>query len=297
MSAVTPPEIELDLRDADAVIDALRSAAQASREAKHRNGGIAQLPSQGRLVITGDLHDHTLNFQRALKFADLAAADDHYLILHELIHGPNLVNGYDLSIRMLARVAALKVARPEQVLLLQSNHELAQLNNEGILKDGHSVVQQFNEGVGFLYHQRADDVMDAVFDYIRALLVGVRCDNGLFIAHSLPSPRKVEKFDPKLLERAPTDEDLADGGSVHLMVWGRRHTDALADQLAEAWGVDLFVLGHQPVDMGYDTVGSRILLVNSDTDHGVALPIDLTRRYSLDQLCDRVLPLAAITLG
>jgi len=297
MSAAPSPEYELDLQDAEAVIDALRGAAKASREARHRKGGVAQLPSKGRLVITGDLHDHTLNFQRALKLADLPAGDDHYLILHELIHGPNLVNGYDLSIRMLARAAALKAARPEQVLLLQSNHELAQLNNEGILKDGHSVVQQFEEGVGFLYHQRADDVMDAVFDYIRSLLIGVRCDNGLFIAHSLPSPRKLETFDTALLDRVPGDEDLADDGSAHRMVWGRKHTDELADQLAEAWGVELFVLGHQPVDMGYDTVGSRILLVNSDTDHGVALPIDLAQRYTLDQLCERVLPLAAVALG
>lgn len=294
--STAPTPIDLDLQDAQAVIAALRAAAEASRNAKHRKGAIAELPDHGRLVITGDLHDHGHNLQRSLKLADLAADKENHLILHELIHGPDLVNGYDLSIRTLARVAAAKAAYPEQVLLLQSNHELAQLNNEGILKDGHSVVQQFEEGVGFLYHPHADEVMDAVADYVRALLVGVRCANGLFIAHSLPSSRKLEQFDPSLVDRDLTDEDLRDGGSAHLMVWGRKHTDELADTLAEAWGVELFILGHQPVDMGYDTVGSRILLVNSDTNHGVALPVDLSQRYTLDALCDRIIPLAAVTL-
>lgn len=207
------------------------------------------------------------------------------------------MNGYDLSIRILARVAALKAAFPEQVMLLLSNHELAQRNGEGILKQGASVVQQFEEGVGFLYHRFADDVMAAVGKYVESLLLGVRCANGVFVAHSLPAPRKLDAFDASVIDRVPTEEDLAEGGSAHLMVWGRRQTDALADQLAEAWGVEQFVLGHQPVEMGFETMGRRILIVGSDDGHGVGLPIDLSRTYDQDALCQAIVPLNAVSLA
>ncbi len=297
MTLPPPAETPLDLRDPDVVIATLRGAAAASLSDPSRRGAVTQLPAAGRLVITGDLHDNSLNLQRALRLADLEAGDDRHIILHEVIHGPDLVNGYDLSIRTLIRIAALKVARPMQVHLLQSNHELAQRNDEGILKDGASVVKQFEEGVGFLYHARADDVMAAVSAYVEALLLGVRCDNGLFIAHSLPGPRKLDAFDPTVIDRVPSDADLSDGGSAHLMVWGRHHTQELAETLAAAWGVELFVLGHQPVDMGYDTIGSRILIINSDDGHGVALTVDLAKQYDLDSLCEIILPLAAVTLG
>jgi len=288
---------QIDLRDPDAVIAALDGGATASFKAAHRRGSIAELGGRGRLVVTGDLHDHSLNLRRAVKLAALDADPANHLVLHELVHGPDLVNGYDLSVRILIRVCLLKAAYPEQVLLLLSNHELAQRNHEGILKDGSSVVQQFEEGVGFLYHQRADDVMAAVDRYVESLLLGVRCANGIFVAHSLPAPRKLADFDPAVVDRVPKDEDLAEGGSAHMMVWGRRHTDALADQLAEAWGVGQFVLGHQPVDMGYDTLGRRILIINSDDNHGVALPIDLAKTYDQDALCEIVMPLNAVSLA
>ncbi len=288
---------DVDLRDPDAVIAALCGAAKACLNDPKRIGSVTQLPQAGQLIITGDLHDHSLNLMRAIKLARLDASPDHHLILHEVIHGPNLVNGYDLSVRTLIRIAALKVAHPEQVHLLLSNHELAQRNDEGILKDGASVVKQFEEGVGFLFHSRADDVLEAVNAYVEAMLLGVRCANGLFIAHSLPAPRKLVRFDITVIERTPTDADLADGGPAHLMVWGRRHNDTLADALADAWNVDLFVLGHQPVEMGHDTMGSRILIIASDDDHGVALPIDLAQHYDLDTLCEAVHPLAAVTLS
>jgi hypothetical protein len=58
--------------------------------------------------------------------------------------------------------------------------------------------------------------------------------------------------------------------------------------------VELFVLGHQHADMGWEEIGESVLILNSDHDHGVALPVDLSKRYTRDELIEQILPLAAV---
>jgi hypothetical protein len=285
---------EPDLRDAKIVIDLFERAAQSNLDAPGRRGAVLDLPEHGRLVITGDLHDNALNYQRILKLARLSQKPTNHLILHEMIHGPTQVNGCDLSVRILARIAALKLQYPNQVHLLQANHELAQLGGEGILKDGASVVEAFEAGIDLLYANDAQQVIDAMNAFIVSLLLAVRCPNGVFCSHSLPSPRKLQKFDPAVIDRLPTEADLAPRGDAYLMVWGRNHTQELADALADAWGASQFVMGHQPAEMGYETQGQTMIILASDHSHGVALPIDLSKSYDQDALVARIVPLASV---
>lgn len=292
---------ELNLRDPQVVIDVFHRAAQANLAAQGRQGAVIDLPDTGRLVMTGDLHDHALNFHRIVHLAQLDRSPHHRLILHEMIHGPARVNGRDLSIRLLALGAACKIRYPDQVYLMQSNHELAQFNGESILKDGVSQVDAFDAGIDFLYDDRADDVREAMNAMIRSLPLAVRCANGVMCCHSLPAPRKIDTFDKTVLDRVPTDADLsaADGGGhAYHMVWGRHHTQKVADELAEAWGIEggVFVMGHQPAEMGYETQGQTMLILASNHAHGVALPIDLGRRYTRDELVEEIVPLAAVVL-
>ena len=301
MATPTPPPTDPaaarpDLQDPAVVIDLFQRAANASRTSRYRQGAVTHLPDRGRLLVTGDLHDHGLNFQRILKLAGLEKGADRHLILHEVIHGEQRINGRDLSVRMLARVAALKLAYPDNVHILQANHELAQLGGEGILKDGVSVVEAFDEGVDFLYDEQADAVREAMGTFIRSHLLAVKCANGIFISHSLPSPRVLETFDLTVLERVPTEADLTYKGSAYEMVWGRNHTQPLADTLAEAWGAKLFVMGHQPAEMGYETEGQSMLILASDHDHGCVLPIDLASDYDMEALIGQITPLAAVVL-
>ena len=287
---------EPDLRDADEVAEVFRQSEQANLETPGRAGSVVDLPDSGRLLMTGDLHDNAQNYQRLLKLAQLDASPDNRLILHEVIHGPDLVNGLDLSVRMLARVAALKVRYPEQVYILQSNHELAQFRSEGILKEGRDTVESFDEGIDFLYADKADDVREAMNGYIRSLLLAVRCANGLFASHSLPSNSRMKRFDPTVIDREPTAEDLSEKGDVYHMVWGRNQRQSTADTLAEAWGCKQFLMGHQPADMGYEPVEDTMLVLASDHSHGVALPLDLSRTYDQEQLIGEIVPLASVML-
>jgi hypothetical protein len=75
---------------------------------------------------------------------------------------------------------------------------------------------------------------------------------------------------------------------IYQLVWGRRHTPALLDKLAEAWDVQFFVIGHQPQDMGYAVQHNRLVILATDIDHGTFLPVDCSRRYDLETLIKRV---------
>ncbi len=287
---------ELDMRDARAVADLFQKAEQANLQTPGLSGAVVDLPDTGKLLLTGDLHDNTQNYQRLVKLAGLDNRPDNRIVLHEVIHGPDLVNGMDLSIRMLARVAALKCRYPDQVYVLQSNHELAQLRGEGILKEGRDTVESFDGGIDFLFGQDADTVREAMNGYLRSLLLAVRCANGVFTSHSIPSNSRLKRFDTAVIDRIPADQDLSEKGDVYHMVWGRNQSQATADTLAEAWGCRQFVMGHQPAEMGFEPLRDTMLVLASDHNHGVALPIDLSRAYDQEELIESIVPLASITL-
>jgi len=285
---------QLQLEDGGYVADVLEEAADANRTMAGRTGSVIDLPSEGRLVMTGDLHDHALNLQRIVKYAELDRDPNNYLVLHEIVHGEHMLNGQDLSIRTLARVAALKAAYPSQVLLLLSNHELAQYLGRRILKGSDNVVETFDAGLEYLFPDDAEVVRDAFRDYVATLPLAIRAPNGVFCAHSLPSPKELEAFDPAVIDRELTADDLSSRGSAYKMVWGRNHDQATASELAEAWGAQVFVLGHQPADLGYETQGETMLILASDHEQGVLLPIELSETCTRGELIERIVPLESI---
>ncbi len=293
----TLPNSDLDLADSAVVAELLHQTAELNRSDPLRDGSVVRPPKAGQLLVTGDLHDNGPALMRIIKRARLDRSPDNRVVLHELIHGPTRLNGMDLSIRTLARACAVKLAYPQQVYFLLSNHELAQRRQEHVFKDGGSDVDAFNDGLAHLFGDEGADQVHAAFDdYVDSLLLAVRCDNGVMVAHSLPAPRKIEVFDKTVVERALTEDDYAADGAAHLMVWGRHQNVKLATELAEAWGVSVFLLGHQPAEMGWEEKANNILILNSDHAHGVCLPIDLTAQVERDDLLDKVVPINGIRL-
>ncbi len=285
----------INFQNAAAVCDLFDRAAEAHLQTPGRSGSVVDLPSLGRLLLTGDLHDHRENLMKVLKLAHLEDNPHHHLLMQEVIHGEPTLRGHDFSYRTLARIAQLKIERPGQVHQVLSNHELSQAMIEGILKDGRSVTDSFDEGLSYVFGQEWTKVSDAIGRYIRSMPLAVRCGNGVFASHSLPSPRQKEGFDPDILRRALVTQDLCGPrGGAHLMVWGRNLTQEWADELARHWNAAVFVLGHQPADMGWEAIGKSLLILNSDHAHGVALPVDLSRRYTRDELIEQIIPLNAV---
>ncbi len=285
----------LDLRDARAVIEIFDQAAGALRDSPLRAASTVRLPDRGRLVVTGDLHDQPQHFEKITYLADLEASDDHHLVLQEVIHGERLVNGMDFSHRMLANVAALVAARPQQVHPLLGNHELAQMTGRPVSKGAGNSVEQFSAALEYVYGDEADTVAEAIDRFVRAMPLALRSESGLFCAHSLPAPRLMDKFDPDVLERDLTDEDYRwGGGSAYMMVWGRGHTVEQVEALAARWEVKLFCLGHEHAPSGVEARGSRLVVINSDHDHGCALPVDLGAIPRAYEALELAVPLAAV---
>ena len=287
---------KLDLDDAGLVTDLLYQTAELNRKDPRRKGCVIHLPDTGQFLATGDLHDNTPFLQRIVKQAKLDKSADHHVVLHELIHGPTRLNGMDLSIRTLARACAVKIAYPEQVCFLLSNHELAQRRQEHVYKESGSDVDAFNEGLEHLYDDAGVLVHEAFDEYVDSLPLAVKCANGIMVAHSLPAPRKIELFDKLILKRDLYDPDYEAEGSATLMVWGRHQNQKIAQELADAWDVEQFIVGHQQAEMGWEEMAHNMLILASDHGHGMCLPIDLSKTYTRDELIEQVVPINGIRL-
>jgi hypothetical protein len=221
-----------------------------------------------------------------------------HLVLHELIHSDRLMNGMDFSYRALVRAAALKAEFPERVHTLLANHELSQVMGAGIVKDGVKVVQAFNEGVEYAFGDEATSVDEAIRDFIMSMPLALRCQcppphGDILCAHSLPSTAIMERFDPSVLSRDLTPQDYEPRrGAAHLMVWGRGYDAEQIEDLVERWGINLFILGHEKAENGVRFVPPCVVVLNSDHDRGVYLPIDLSNPPQPEEAAAQVVPLA-----
>ena len=273
-----------DKPDADYAIHMIRDAAQLIREDPNRRGCTVHFGAAGQLVVTGDMHGNLKNFEKLQRFCNLEKSPGRSVVLHELIHQEvPTAKDLDLSIDLLVKAAAWKVAFPDNVFFLQSNHELAQFRNQEITKGGRSVLADFERGVAYRYGNQAGAVLDAVRDYIGALPLMARIENGLAISHSLPDPLLLEVFDVGLFDREPTPQEMSPGGPGYALVWGRFHSPEAVEYFAKRLGVEMFVVGHTPQETGYVVVG-RMIILASDHNHGCFLPVDLSRKPDAEEM-------------
>lgn len=277
-------------------IDTLKKAAELNLSDPIREGSLLQFPNYGQVVMTGDMHGHRRNFQKLVKYCRLESTPIRHVILHELIHEtPMSYGAADHSVELLLDAAKWKTFFPEQVHFIQSNHELAQLQNHEITKGGRMVTDDFERGVSeAMGTSKIDGVLAAIDEMIASYPLAGRTPNGIFFAHSLPDVYYVDQFDPEIINRTPEELDLNEGGDVYQMVWGRRHTAALLDHLGNAFKVKFFVIGHQPQELGYDVRFDHMVILASDHNHGVFLPVDCQKNYNIDDLIDRIRPFAGV---
>ena len=277
-------ESSIAVNDAALAVEKIREAAELNREDPIRKGSVLQFGGAGQLVMTGDMHGNTRNFAKLQRFCALDRSPGRSVILHELIHQDvNQNEGVDLSIDLLVRAAAWKCDFPDNVFFLQSNHELAQYRGFEITKGGRSVLREFQHGVELRFGADADRVMEAVSEYIHSLPLAALTRNGVFLAHSLPDPLTIETYDFSIFERDPSEADLSPGGPGYQLVWGRFHPPEVVDFFAQKVGAKVCIVGHTPQESGYARWNNLIILA-SDHNHGVFLPIDLSRPQTADEL-------------
>ncbi|NLX24131.1 MAG: hypothetical protein GXY55_20970 [Phycisphaerae bacterium] len=277
-------------------IDTLRQATDLNLEDPVREGSMLCFGDYGQVVMTGDMHGHRHNFEKLVRYCRLETTPIRHVMLHELIHEePERLGEADRSVELLLDAARWKTFFPEQIHFLQSNHELAQIQNHQITKGGRAVTEDFERGVAeVLGTSQIDSALEAINAFIASFPLIARTPNGVLFAHSLPDAHVLDDWDPDCV-RAPADQlDLSEGGSVYQLVWGRRHTPELLDRLAKAYHVEFFLLGHQPQEFGYEVLHNRLIILASDHNHGVFLPVDCRRKYTIGELVERIRPFVGV---
>jgi hypothetical protein len=278
-------------------VEALEAGAEANLRASCRVGSIDRVRGPGRLIATGDIHDNPGHLDAVIAAAGLGTGTPAHVTLHELIHPPGLKPGdADHSWRALVRVAALKAEHAEFVHTLLANHELAQATGSDIRKNGVRLVEAFDRGLDKAFGRQAEKVRGAIRVFVRSMPIALRCEGvggDVLCAHSLPGPAMMGRFDPSILSRPlrPSDYDFG-GGSAYAMVWGRGYDHEQLEDLTERWGVNLFVLGHEHTPEGYTLIRPNAVVLNSDHDRGVYLPIDLDAPPKIEECPALVVPLS-----
>ncbi len=278
------------------VIDLLDQGTEANNADKFRRGNLIRLPAGGDLIVTGDLHGHRRNFERIVAFADLADNPDRHIVLQEVIHGgPEDLEGGCLSYRLLFDVVRYKVSFPDRVHVIMGNHDTAFINNSEVMKEGREMNRAMRAALKREFRQIAGEVELALKQFLFSQPLAVRCDNRIWMSHSLPSDYFSAQFDAGILDRQLKINDVVRPGSVYLLTWGRKHSQALLDKMAELLDSDTFVLGHQPQEQGWSRAGRNLIILASNHNHGCLLPIDPAKSYTVEQLIESIVPLASVS--
>jgi hypothetical protein len=281
---------------ADQVVDSFGAATEENLSETARHHQIVELPAQGELWISGDIHDHQRNFDRIIECADLGDHRFRHLILHELIHGDRFdARGADGSWEILYRAAELKCDFPNQVHFLMANHDLAQIFGEGIMKAGMSVCEAFNSGIRRDFGSRFGLVNASITEFLLSLPLAVKTASGLFVCHSLPMDAQMDTFDYGVFSRPLTGADfLRKNGAVYELVWGRNITPVGARKFAEKVGARILITGHQPQESGFYVNGEHHLIIATDHNHGVVVRADLAETYTMETLTACIESVAAL---
>lgn len=281
---------------ADQVVETFGAAGDENRMSPMRNQQVVTLPAEGEVWMTGDIHDHRTNFNKLITAADLANNPQRHLVLHELIHGDHFDgSGAEDSWKMLFQAAELKCEFPNQVHFLMANHDLAQIHGEGIMKAGLSVCEAFNAAVKRDFPTGGTMVTVAITEYLLSLPLAIRTQSGLFFCHSLPTDDQIKNFDFTVFERELKPDDYRRRtGPVYQLIWGRNVTPTGVQMFAEKMTTKLIITGHQPQEMGYLINGEQHLIVASDHNQGVYLPLSLSEEYTMETLAGRIRKLVAL---
>ncbi|MGE3818393.1 MAG: metallophosphoesterase [Isosphaeraceae bacterium] len=253
--------------DPEKILATVRRATGLFRATPGRSGGVVTLAPESvdEVLVVGDLHGNIPAFRRVLEVAALAAHPKRHLVLQELAHGPWMYpgEGGDRSHQLIDVVCALKCQHPDRVHLILGNHELSELTNRPIAKNGIPLNALFRRGVETAYGPRGPEVHAAYLELFAALPLAVRTPNRVFLCHTIPDAIDLDRTDLGVLALDVwPDEAMKRHGTVYNLTWGRDTAPETADRFAEMVDADWFITGHQPCDDGFQQANHRQIIID-----------------------------------
>jgi hypothetical protein len=197
--------------------------------------------------------------------ADLGKNPKRHLVLQEIIHGKlTYPGGGDKSHQLVDLFAALKCQYPRQVHMLLGNHELAQWTNRLVMKEDRDLNAIFKEGVIEAYGAgKGPEIYNTYLRLFGAMPLAIRTANRVFISHSFPREKHLNRFELRHLETdAFPQEDLRVGGPVYELLWGRDTRESNCAAFLKKVDSDWLVSGHVACDAGFEFPNSRQLILD-----------------------------------
>jgi hypothetical protein len=269
----------------DHTIPLIKAAAEANRSDPYRSGFLIHLPSEGELLVTGDLHGNGGNFQRILQVADLGRCPGRHLVLQELVHEVETVDEICRSYRLVEIAAQLKCAYPNQVHILLGNHEMAECLRLEIGKAGRELNAAFDEGLRVAYAEGWEEVKEAYREFWTSSPVAVHTSNALFVSHSTPRLDRIDDLSLEYLQTTTVEEVFRRDGPIFSMLWDRDYRPQAAEAFARRMQAEVLLVGHTACTEGMRVPNQRhIILDSKDMEARYALlPLDreLDQRHAL----------------
>jgi hypothetical protein len=261
-------------------IELFARAEAANLATSTRQGHVVHLPkiAGGDLMITTDLHGDRMNFERVVELADLSAHPQRHVVLQEICHGgPSYPGGMGcMSHLLLEDVAAYKLAYPEQVHFLLSNHELSEATDFPITKGGELQNVSFRMGLQIMYGEETDQVHAAIRSFLLSCPAALRFQETIFVSHTVPPRCDQRETSFEFLHRPWSFEDVEPGGDLFRFVWGRDFRRENAAAVADAVGATLMIHGHEPCPQGFQVPNDLQIILDSFGQHGryILAPLD-----------------------
>jgi hypothetical protein len=279
----------------ESFIKLLEAGILANQQDKFRRANLVNLPAEGDLVITGDIHGHRRNFERVISFCALGDNPQRHLILQEIIHGGQEDSqGGCLSFELLAEAVELKIKFPDRVHFILANHDTAFISNSDVMKGGKEMNASMRSALERKYGVQMKFVENAIERFLFSQPLAVKTANGIWASHSLPADRNVDKFDFTIFDRTLKVSDIVRPNSAYLLTWGRNQSAESLDIIAGRLGVKFFVLGHQVQESGWLSNNKNLIILDSQHNHGHLMLIDLKAEYTLEALIKAIVPIASI---
>jgi hypothetical protein len=270
------------------LVATIRKAVDLILATPGRSGNVITLDDAEDVLVVGDLHGNLRSFKAMLDRAEMGLHPRRHLVLQELVHdiGADPAEGRpDLSHRLVDVVCALKCQYSDRVHVILGNHELSEVTNRPIAKNGLPLNRSFREGVQRTYGRGADAIHAAYMDLFRALPLALRTPNRVFVVHTLPEAQDLESFDLGVLSATGwTDEQSRRRGSVYALTWGRDNDPETADRFAALVDADFFVCGHQPCDEGFRVANHRMLILDGTDPYPASCLFPATRSVAFEDL-------------